>query len=343
MNTRNLGLINLVLMILGLGSGIAGAESQPPAVPVPLPYWTGSSLAATDTIEIPWRDASRDRDLLSKAYFPAHGAGAFPVILFSHGLGGTRENYEYLGRQWAASGYVCIHLQHPGSDDSAWNGQAQPLASMVRAANFENALQRNKDVKFALNQLDLLNTEEGKLKGKLDLKSIGLAGHSFGAQTILMIAGQKPGGDGPLISRLSSNYSDSRIKAAIPMSAPVPASKISLDRALESITIPIFYMTGTEDDSPIGDTSAEERRMLFDHTKASATYLLTLAAGDHMTFSGRVAPRKNMDDEKHQKLIRIASTAFWDAYLKNAPVARKWLSENGFQQLLARDGVFEKK
>lgn len=28
---------------------------------------------------------------------------------------------------------------------------------------------------------------------------------------------------------------------------------------------------------------------------------------------------------------------------KNDLVALKWLSENGFQQLLARDGVFEKK
>ena len=39
------------------------------------------------------------------------------MIVFSHGLGGTRDGYEYLGRHWASYGYVSVHLQHKGSDD----------------------------------------------------------------------------------------------------------------------------------------------------------------------------------------------------------------------------------
>lgn len=335
-----------LLLLSGLLNqpGLLLAQAQQPApAPVPMPYWSDNRLATTDSIELPWKDASRNREVPSKAYFPAEGVGPFPIVLFSHGLGGTRENYEYLGRQWAASGYVCIHLQHPGSDDSAWKGQNQPIASMTRAASFQNAVERDKDAKFALDQLELLNTTDGRLKGKLDLKSIGLAGHSFGAQTTLMLAGQKLGGVGPLLSRLNSGFSDDRMKAAIPMSAPVPANKNSLDQAFASIKIPIFYMTGTLDDSPIGETTAGQRRMLYDHTRSPATYLLTLAGGDHMTFSGRAAPRKDMNDQTHQKLIRIASTAFWDAYLKNDAVARKWLNESGLKQLLGTDGVFEQK
>jgi predicted dienelactone hydrolase len=36
--------------------------------------------------------------------------GPKPVILFSHGLGGSRENNGFLGKYWAAKGYVSIPL-----------------------------------------------------------------------------------------------------------------------------------------------------------------------------------------------------------------------------------------
>ena len=32
--------------------------------------------------------------------------GCSPIIIFSHGLGGSRDSYEYLGRHWAGCGYV---------------------------------------------------------------------------------------------------------------------------------------------------------------------------------------------------------------------------------------------
>ena len=53
-----------------------------------------------------WHDATRDRDVPVKIYFPKDGAGPFPVVLFSHGLGGSREGYEYLGRHWAGGASI---------------------------------------------------------------------------------------------------------------------------------------------------------------------------------------------------------------------------------------------
>ena len=221
-----------------------------------------------------------------KIYFPTDAVGPFPVIVFSHGLGGTREGYEYLGRQWAANGYVCVHTQHIGSDDSAWRGQAQPMQAMRAAANLQNSLDRPKDVKFVVDQLASLNKDDAKLKGKLDLSELAMAGHSFGAMTTMMIAGQKFGG--PIASRFGK-LSDDRFKVALAMSAGPPISRANLDDSYADIHIPTFFMTGTKDDSPIGDTTAADRRIPFDHTHAAATYLMVLKDGDHMVFSGRTA------------------------------------------------------
>ena len=80
-----------------------------------------------------WKDTTRDRELPVKIYYPQGGAGPLPVIIVSHGLGGSRDGYEYLGRHWASYGYVSVHVQHKGSDTSVWQGKEKPMEAM-RAA-----------------------------------------------------------------------------------------------------------------------------------------------------------------------------------------------------------------
>jgi len=64
------------------------------------------------------KDVGRSREVPIRVYLPKEKKPA-PVVLFSHGLGGSREGSAYLGNHWAARGYVAVFLQHPGSDDSA--------------------------------------------------------------------------------------------------------------------------------------------------------------------------------------------------------------------------------
>ena len=180
--------VSAILLLIGIS--MLGATKEV-AAPVAPPYASERKLLATDFVRIDWKDTKRDRDVPVKAYFPTDGSGPFPVILFSHGLGGTREGYEYLGRQWAASGYVVIHLQHPGSDDSAWRGKEHPMISMQEAASAKNGYDRCLDVNFVIDQLDALNKDDPKVKGKLDTTSIGMAGHSFGANTTMLVIGQR--------------------------------------------------------------------------------------------------------------------------------------------------------
>ena len=303
--------------------------------------FVAAGKCAVATVAYDWTDDARKRDVPVKIYYPKTGDGPFPVIVMSHGLGGSRDGYEFLGRHWASHGYVSVHVQHRGSDSEVWKGTAQPMQALRRAAaNPANAVNRPADVTFAINQVEKMNTDEGPLHGRLDLKRVGAAGHSFGAHTTLAVAGQvfvTPWGKG-------IGAADPRVKAAIPMSAPVPQRKETLDRAYGAIKIPCLHMTGTKDDSPIGETAAKDRRLPFDHSKGPGQYLIVFNGGDHMIFSGRGRLLGNRrKDARFQELIRGASTAFWDAYLKGDAAAKAWLADGEFKAAMGGDGTLEVK
>lgn len=300
--------------------------------------------ASADPVEFlrqEWLDAKRSRPVPVKIYYPQAGAGPFPVIIFSHGLGGTREGYEYLGRYWAARGYVSVHLQHLGSDAAVW--QDAPVTNLMSnmrkaAANLDNVTSRPLDVSFAIDQLEKLNREKSPVQRRLDLARVGVAGHSFGAFTTLAVAGQvfvMPGDR-------EISYGDPRVRAAVAMSAPVPARRDTLDRAFGKIKIPVLHMTGTKDYSPIGETKPEERRVPFDHIHGADQYLLTLAEGDHMIFGGVSRTLPPEKEKQFKELICESSTAFWAAHLKGDVKGRAWLT-NDFKTALATNGTFEIK
>lgn len=314
--------------------------AAPAVTTVAPPYAADRKLADVEVARFDWTDAARRRRVPVKIYSPAALPAAkrepLPIIIFSHGLGGTRENYEYLGRQWAANGFVPVHLQHIGTDDSAWRGKAKPMEAMRGAISIQHAIDRADDVKFAIDRLTKLNADDPTWKGKLDLEHIAAAGHSFGAHTAMAVAGQAPSAGSPATSQ-PSPLRDPRVKAAIALSPNVPAIRANLDRVFATVKIPVFFITGTKDDSPLSDTKAAERRIPYDRTNnAPAAYLLILDGADHMTFSGRGAG-------KFLEQIQLASTAFFDAYLKDEAAAKKWLDDGEFAKELGPVGTFEHK
>jgi predicted dienelactone hydrolase len=301
-------------------------------------YERGPGSYAVATVSYDWVDSARNRKVPVKIYYPEKGPGPFPVIVFSHGLGGSRDGYEYLGQRWASHGYVSVHVQHLGSDDAVWRGSKQPAQDLARAAaDTRNAVERPRDVSFAIDRVTALNRDVSPLKGRLDLSAIGMAGHSFGAWTTLAVAGQ---GLGP---RQQASLADPRVKAAIEMSAPVPRNA-DLDRVYAKIKMPVLHMTGTLDDSPIGDTKAAERRVPFDHIQAPCQYLVIFQGGDHMIFAGqRRQASQGEKDPRFRDLILQGTTAFWDAYLKGDAAAKSWLSRGGYAGVLGADGKLEVK
>jgi predicted dienelactone hydrolase len=74
--------------------------------------------SATEVIEFDWVDAARSRAVPVRLYWPhaATPGAKVPLVLFSHGIGGSRRGYSYLGQHWATHGYASLHVQHVGSD-----------------------------------------------------------------------------------------------------------------------------------------------------------------------------------------------------------------------------------
>ena len=201
------------------------------------------------TVNLDVRDESRSRTLPIKVYLPESQLPA-PVVLFSHGLGGSRENNPYLGNHWSGRGYVEVFIQHPGSDESVWRDAPlrQRMTAMREAANLENTVLRLRDVPAVIDQLERWETEAGSpLKGRMNLKAIGMSGHSFGAVTTQGVSGQRA-------ARGGASFTEARIKAALPMSPSAPALG-DPKSAFGEVSIPWLLMTGTKDVAAVGNLS----------------------------------------------------------------------------------------
>ena len=105
--------------------------------------YEASGEFAVVTTDAVWRDSVRARDIPVRILSPMAASSpkaasspiaasitsklstTYPVILFSHGLGGSREGGETWGKHWASHGYIVLHMQHEGSDKTIWKDKEQ--------------------------------------------------------------------------------------------------------------------------------------------------------------------------------------------------------------------------
>lgn len=260
------------------------------------------------------------------------------VILFSHGLGGSRETNSFLGRHWAANGFVAVFLQHPGSDTSTWKDvePAGRLAALKDAANLENFLLRAGDVSATLDALSAWNKQPTHpLAGRLDLAHVGMSGHSFGAVTTQAVSGQQ--------FPLGKSFTDQRIKAALALSPSAPR-RGDAKTAFGSVKVPWLLITGTHDAAPIGGATAASRLEVFPALPAGQKYQLVLDGAEHSAFTDRALPGDALPrNPNHHRLLLAISTAFFEATLRGDAHALTWLNSPELRSLLAAGDQWSSK
>ena len=284
---------SLLMAIAGYCNSARSIELAPLQPAHPLASVNTSSAESIRTIDFDWQDASRQRAVPVRLYLPkaiaetvADGVVVKPVplIVFSHGLGGSRNGYQYLGRYWASHGYASLHVQHIGSDNQLWRGNPFSLTLRLKeAAQDGEAVARAKDVSFALTEI----LAQPQFAGRFDVTRIVAAGHSYGANTAMLLAGAavpNKGENGQIL-----NLRDPRIKAAMLLSAPPFYGYSNPALILGGITLPTLHVTATADDInvPGYGSGVEDRVGVFNAMGDPRKTLVVFTGGSHSIFTDR--------------------------------------------------------
>ncbi len=122
----------------------------------------------------------------------------FPLVVFSHGLGGSGFGYTALIEHLVSHGYVVAAIEHAGTAGAVWFPDGR-LAGFHRdptppgpspeerwkrmMASVSQGIEEGAgDVRFALNRLMQLNSGSSEFAGRLDPNRVAAMGHSAGAE-----------------------------------------------------------------------------------------------------------------------------------------------------------------
>ncbi len=301
-----------------------------------LQIWgAAAALALPKNTETEFTDPARQRVIPLLVRMP-EGQGKVPLVIFSHGLGGSREGGKLWGEHWAAHGYAVIHTQHAGSDASLLkSGMGGPLQRLKRGATGQQLIARAQDVSFVLDEITRRQASGDALYARMDMNRIAMTGHSFGAMTTLALADQR-------YPNTSQTLVDTRFKAFIAFSPQMAQSRpgSSFD-AYREIRKPMLVVTGTYDGDMLGNGASPDRRAaVFDALPAGDKYRVIFDKGDHMVFGGGAVRESEVflrfidnnsprTDAATATLIQDKTSAltlqFLDAYLKSDASAKAWL------------------
>jgi len=280
---------------------------------------------ATAAEDFSWIDSQRRRELPLRVRWPA-GDGPCPLVLYSHGLGGSREGGEAWADVWNQAGLAVLQLQHPGSDRAVWR---EGISGLRAAASAQQLLARVADVRFVLDELSRRASQPTWSRVRHD--AIGFAGHSFGAVTAQALAGQR--------FALAGSLADARIKAFVALSPSPGRDALPIEQQFAGITRPFLVVTGSLDGDPLGQgrgADGEWRARVYDGLPPGKRGLLWLDGADHMSFAGnaglplrwagvgleRDAGALQREAAQHSIVARV--TAIW--WLR-------WLADDAYAQM----------
>lgn len=282
--------------------------------------------------DIVLHDGERNKKLHLRVFYP-EGPGPFPIIVFSHGAGGSQNCCDRLTRHWASHGYVTLQPTHEDSTTQR-KDSGEGDVNFVRAVR--DALKkpelwesRPKDVTFLLNSLPALQERIPGLVGRLDTAHIGVGGHSMGAFTADAIAGALV----DLPNHPGTSFADPRVKAALLLSPQGPGEFGLTDHSWDHVAIPLLSMTGSLD-SGANRQGPDWKKIPFERSEPGDKFHLFISGANHMSFvSARtLLPANAANGEMILAYVNSASLAFWDAYLKADAAAKGYLQADALEQ-----------
>jgi len=266
--------------------------------------------SAAEVDKLYWNEAHRNAPVR---------AGRFPLVIFSHGNGGSRHQNTFWCDYLASHGYILVSPDHTGN--ARWtvlDGKVIPSQSGER---LNSAKDRPLDVCFLLDQM--IRWDQGgdpRFAGHIDTDRAAVTGMSFGSFTAHWAADRDP-----------------RFKAVVAMSGAPPTHA--------NLTVPSLRMLGTEDRTlgVLGNTLIRANHA----THTGPSFLLELKDGGHYSFTDVFKVNKTFGDgigagrrrdtnepfeftamELTYKIINSYSVAFLGYYLKDQKEYATFLNKN---------------
>jgi predicted dienelactone hydrolase len=203
----------------------------------------------------------------------------FPVVTFSHGLGGTGFQYTLLIEDLVSHGYVVASIEHTYMAKAIWFPDGRiitqrddsPPAGLSQAERFNWIMKETSagidqgaaDVRFVLDRVRQLNHDKQQfaLAGSIDPELLAAMGHSAGAEFAARACQQ-----------------DSRIHACVDLDgAMVPVAALPLYGDDRKILQPLLFLEAFHPENNMGGTPDQ----LAEYKKVKEKQLQGLRSGSY--------------------------------------------------------------
>jgi predicted dienelactone hydrolase len=310
--------------------GLYVPESHPPAL--------ARSAGGASCLRL--QDVTRGREVSVQLRHAPSAPGPRPVVVFSHG-GGPRAACSFGNAEWgltlAEAGYLVVHLNH-GLD--AADRDAACAAIGLRNCSDGEALRwlRPGDVGFVIDSLAAI-TEAFGVAAQADIAKLAVAGHSFGAYTVMTLAGARVN----LGTLREHSFEDPRPRVFLALSPQGPGRFGFYDEgggvdSWAGIARPVMTQTGAAD-VVLGE-GPSSRRIPFQRMPppAKAELYLDDPRATHATFNLMNEAAPDLGD-----YVASAGVAWLDAQLRALPAAQAWLSSSAVEAASGGAATLERK
>jgi dienelactone hydrolase len=275
----------------------------------------------------------------------------FPILIFSHGMTGFRNQNTFQIEKLVSHGYVVVGIDHV-YDAAATvfpNGE-EVLLEPNNLSGFEGLDQHmeiwTEDVSFVLDTLEEWNSDKGMdfLSGKLNMDKIGMFGHSYGGAAAAQML-----------------LKDVRIKVALNMDGvlygePIPTVGFSKPymqmNAVKSIDKSIFDTSLDAAISLSGKSrssyeafwkESQERR---ENASKGKGFTMVIPNTSHMSYTdfhlfSPLLCNKGEDIRKVHKIINELSLAFFDEFLLEKKSGLIWDKANKYPEISLHSSIEE--